>query len=1084
MTYDTINDARTIAGNAEGNPSAEKGTTMDQSIGDGVTMRPKDERGGRGAFAPGDVIAGRYVVEQMLGEGGMGIVYQCLDKVGGVSVAVKCLPPEVSRNADEMEDIRANYRLVSDLHHQNIAGARTLELDESTGDYYLVMDLARGMSLKRWMRRNPKATTEAKLAILHQVAAALDYAHAQKVLHRDVKPENVMVDDEGGVKVLDFGLAAQIRSSQSRTSAVVTSRGGTPGYKSPEQWRGKPQREPADVYSFGVMAYWMFAGALPFDGDDPVVLGHAVLTEPVEPVAGLPAHMNAALMKALAKKPEERFTSCGELVRALERKDFSRVESGNGRARSPSGPQSGGSRPVAALKGVLVAALLAALAGGGYYGWTKYDERGKTREVQQEEERARIEKAAEERIARLKAEKKKVEAEKRIAEAEREKRDKELAEERARIEKAAEERIARLKAEKEKVEAEKRIAEAERERRDKELAEERARIEKANKERIARLTAKKEMGEAEKRMAEAERERRDKELAEERARIEKTSNASAKLGTTSELMFAEQEARKKEAARLAELRVDIGIKCDDAKEKMGRLAAYRGEPDGFKAHIDNADANWKIVEAVERNPAAIPVAEKSLKSVTAAENAIAKELHWLSTNKAARDGAKATEGEIARAIDPELKRFKADDYARVVFAAGDRLRKEGNAALANGDFTSAKGKLDEAKAKLSEAAANAKKFCIDTHLNAAKKWIAASRWQQCVEECNAVLGWDTANAEAQRLKTEAESHLVPMAKVVATIDGREVPGAKLNDGGKIYTIPINRPLVNGKKYGPYSVSYESGGKRYHGTFDSVIVDWRGQRKFSVVLKEYIAPRNDEHRTLMLPGGEEMEMVYVAPGSFMMGSPESEEGRGGDETQHRVTLTRGYWLGKYEVTQRQWKSVMGNNPSHSKGPDRPVESVSWEDCQRFIAKVNAAARRQFGGGARLPTEAEWEYACRAGTTGPYAGNGNLDDMGWYDGNSGGGTHPVGQKSANALEIYDMHGNVWEWCNDWSESYGGDVTDPTGAASGVNRVLRGGGWLDYAWRCRSAVRAGRNRGYRDEVIGFRLCCSAGPRGGAEQ
>ena len=172
-------------------------------------MLPKDERAGRGAFAPGDTIAKRYVVEKILGEGGMGIVYQCLDKVGGVKVAVKSLPPEVSRNADKMEDIRANYRLVADLHHPNIAGARTLELDEATGDYYLVMDLAAGVTLKRWARRHPDAGLDAKLAILRQVAAALDYAHAEKVIHRDVKPEHGMVDDDGRVKVLDFGLAAR-----------------------------------------------------------------------------------------------------------------------------------------------------------------------------------------------------------------------------------------------------------------------------------------------------------------------------------------------------------------------------------------------------------------------------------------------------------------------------------------------------------------------------------------------------------------------------------------------------------------------------------------------------------------------------------------------------------------------------------------------------------------------------------------------------------------------------------------------------------------------------------------------------------
>ena len=305
----------------------------DFSINDAPTMKAAPISGGGGRLAAGDMILGRYAVVRELGEGGMGVVYKCLDTVGGVEVAVKGLPQEVSRNEDEMDDIRANYRLVADLRHPNIAGARTLELDETTGNYYLVMDLASGVSLKRWMKHNPQATMEAKLAILRQVAAALDYAHAEKVIHRDVKPENVMVDDDGHVKVLDFGLAAQIRSSQSRTSQAVTSRSGTWGYMSPEQWKAKPQREQADVYSFGVLAYWVFAGILPFDGDDPAVLGPAVLTQPVEPVAGLPAHMNAALRKALAKNPEDRFASCGEFVDVLEGK--CKVKSGKWKALLP-----------------------------------------------------------------------------------------------------------------------------------------------------------------------------------------------------------------------------------------------------------------------------------------------------------------------------------------------------------------------------------------------------------------------------------------------------------------------------------------------------------------------------------------------------------------------------------------------------------------------------------------------------------------------------------------------------------------------------------------------------------------------------
>ena len=237
--------------------------------------------------------------------------------------------------------------------------------------------------------------------------------------------------------------------------------------------------------------------------------------------------------------------------------------------------------------------------------------------------------------------------------------------------------------------------------------------------------------------------------------------------------------------------------------------------------------------------------------------------------------------------------------------------------------------------------------------------------------------------------------------------------------------------------------------------------------------KYIAkPKHRDTKTIVLPGGATMEMIYVAPGSFTMGSSRWERGRDNDEMQHRVTLTKGFWLGKYEVTQRQWKSVMGNNPSHFKGDDLPVENVTWNDCQEFIRKVNASLNCE----ACLPTEAEWEYACRAGTTGPYAG-GSLDSMGWYRNNSGGKTHPVGQKQPNLWGFYDMHGNVWEWCNDWYGAYpSGSVTDPTGSASGGNRgVLRGGRWDSEARGCRSANRLWNSLRSCYWLNGLRLCCS---------
>ena len=443
---------------------------------------------------------------------------------------------------------------------------------------------------------------------------------------------------------------------------------------------------------------------------------------------------------------------------------------------------------------------------------------------------------------------------------------------------------------------------------------------------------------------------------------------------------------------------------------MARIAAYRNEPDGFAAHIANADAQRKIADGVGRSPATSAEAKAALKTLEDAERVIQREYNWLKTNKTARDEAKQIEAEIARDIVPVMERFKAGDYARVAYGKGDRLRKDGNAALSKGDFPAAKAKLSEAKKQLSAAAAEAKGFCIDTHLKTAKKWMSASKWQKCVEECDTVLGWDSANAEAKKLKAEAENHIVPTEKVVVKQNGTE-----LNHG--------------------------------------------------------------DVKTLTLPGGATMEMIYVGPGTFTMGSPSSEEGRYGDETQHRVTLTKGFWLGKYEVTQKQWQSVMGANPSYFKGDNLPVENVSWNDCQEFARKVNDAARRQFGGGSRLPTEAEWEYACRAGTSDAYSGTGRLDDMGWYSDNSGSKTHTVGQKRANGWGFHDMHGNVFEWCQDWYGDYGGNSTDPSGPASGDSRVLRGGGWRGYARLCRSASRRGFNPGYRSNRYGFRLCCSGG-------
>ncbi|MEW6745536.1 MAG: SUMF1/EgtB/PvdO family nonheme iron enzyme [Planctomycetota bacterium] len=205
----------------------------------------------------------------------------------------------------------------------------------------------------------------------------------------------------------------------------------------------------------------------------------------------------------------------------------------------------------------------------------------------------------------------------------------------------------------------------------------------------------------------------------------------------------------------------------------------------------------------------------------------------------------------------------------------------------------------------------------------------------------------------------------------------------------------------------------------------------------------------------------LEFVYIEPGTFMMGPPDGEAGRDSDEKQHQVTITKPYLIAKYEVTQEVWQKVMGSNPSHFKqGGKYPVENVSWNDVMEFCKKV----------GLELPTEAQWEYACRAGTTTAHAGD--LDAMGWYDKNSGSSTHPVGQKSPNAWGLYDMHGNVWEWCADWYADYPtGSITDPAGPVRGSQRVLRGGCWLNNAGACRSAYRTTPQPEWGNTGSGFR-------------
>jgi formylglycine-generating enzyme required for sulfatase activity len=245
----------------------------------------------------------------------------------------------------------------------------------------------------------------------------------------------------------------------------------------------------------------------------------------------------------------------------------------------------------------------------------------------------------------------------------------------------------------------------------------------------------------------------------------------------------------------------------------------------------------------------------------------------------------------------------------------------------------------------------------------------------------------------------------------------------------------------------------------------------------------------ETLTLGLGGGVTMELVRIPAGEFMMGSPSGEARRDDEEgPRHRVRITRPFYMGKYEVTQEQYEAMMGEHPARFNGAKNPVERVSWNDASEFCRRLSARTGRD----VRLPTEAEWEYACRAGTTTPFHFGSTINtSQANYDGNYTYGSGPkgvyrkkavpVGSFPPNAWGLYDMHGNVWEWCADWYDSdyYARSPTaDPKGPSHGEGRVLRGGSWYSYPWGCRSASRHGLSPTFTNYGDGFRVVVSPRP------
>jgi len=367
--------------------------------------------------------------------------------------------------------------------------------------------------------------------------------------------------------------------------------------------------------------------------------------------------------------------------------------------------------------------------------------------------------------------------------------------------------------------------------------------------------------------------------------------------------------------------------------------------------------------------------------------------------------------------------------------------------------------------------------------------------------------------EPLQAKLKGGQKFYGIAKIISLIDGDlyidNVPEGEIQKGQGDIRIPLSegKHIIEVRGDRPYRKEVNIvRGKPY----DIIIEDEKPAKTVASPKKQpEPAPPPQTQKPVSEDGFTNkfaMKFVKIPAGSFMMGSPSDEPSRDSDETQHSVTISKPFYMQTTEVTQGQWKAIMGSNPSYFSncGDNCPVEQVSWDDVQEFIKKLNQKGEGTY----RLPTEAEWEYAARAGSkTALYTGAmkilgdnnaPDLDPIAWYGGNScveysGGydcsgwsnkqyscsncGTHPVGKKEPNDFGLYDMIGNVWEWCQDWKGNYpSGSVTDPTGPSSGSCRVLRGGSWSSNARYCRAAYRSCYSPSYRVNDLGFRLVFSS--------
>ena len=1054
-------------------------------------MASQDAR--NGPEAPKRARIGGYEIVAKLGQGGMGAVFKATQLSVGRAVALKVLPPRLAKNKAFVARFLREARSAAKLDHPNVVQA--IDAGEAGGYHYFAMEFIEGESVEHMLKAAGGLPERQALEIVRDIGRALNYAHEAGIIHRDIKPGNVLVTRDGTAKLADLGLARET-ASQATSLTQAGFAIGTPDYISPEQVRGDTDLDGrSDIYSLGATLYHMLTGEPPFAGGSSNEVMAKHLADPipnarkVNPQASMAA--TRIVWKAMAKAREKRYATAGDMVQDIESELAGREVSAPMQIHGPShrsvraarsdriGNKAllfiGGGIALAILATALVIAMrpppgpdpvppidpkphvkpdngkpaaaddanmLSALRE-----WARRNPDELTEAIRQYQDRVRHMTDAEV-MAKANAD---------------------LAALRTKLGRAADEAFAEVVRSADKLaragDYDGAVAACGK------LAEQfRGILADRAGAKIAQL---KEAVEAEVNAA--------LEAARAHSEAKEPGRGLAELNKVKDIKYAPLEAAvRRTRERLEKERDNVAASQDEqaAAAASARIGKLLDEIEAAAARGALTDAGRLADAALEDKT--LDVVKKELDTVAEIGRILVENdkrekmsvIEALRKKTGERISLCTTKGDRTG----KVKRVSADTVVLdKSFVIDGQVHKRPDQEVPIAELTeqtlagfrtawAPRTPADHIAAALLASARNDAKN-MEAALKAAEGHPFHARYTARLQAVRAAQREKAAEAAWRAFKPYAAksllrpSEITTLSKLLGSFEKNHGP-TRFAASQHEAISRLRSLLVPVYKKWPFSAAEAK----------------RRQRETAAALGLPVTKRID------LGAKVTLEMILIPAGEFIMGSPPGEAGRSRarEGSQHTVRITLPFYMGRYEVTQRQWQRLMTTDPSRFKGATNPVERISWHDCQKFISRLNELHKSGF----RLPTEAEWEYACRAGTATPFHfGETILTDQANYKGTIayGGGkkgpdrkkTLPVGSFRPNAFGLYDMHGNVYDWCSDWYGPYGVEAqTDPRGPATGSRRIARGGAWFSSPAYVRSAWRWNDAPAAKHDYYGLRI------------